>query len=156
MCVHTFPTGDESSHKFRSSGCSPSLISEIFFIKAHPETHPYLQSYSTSRWCQGGELEWDTKAIISILQIVDDKNYKTLWKALYHKNVAEINLARAIVPAERLTRSGTAIHEWIYTALRSQQFNHCPKELLHLPPAIGSKSHPWQFPLKRQICFEYP
>lgn len=102
---------------FRSSACSSGLISDISFMSFHSNSHPCLHPYSTSRWCQEGEWKWDIKAMVSILQAAYDENFKTLGKVLCQKNTAEINLTRVIVPAERHSRSGTATHEGIHTAL---------------------------------------
>lgn len=74
---------DESSQTFRSYMCSSSLVSKIIFMKSHPETHPYLQPYSTSGWCQECEGKRDIKAIMSILQIVYEENLKTLWNKAF-------------------------------------------------------------------------
>lgn len=141
VCSH-ISMGDESSHNFRSSRCSPRLISEIIFMNARE--YPLISAAIFHLWMVPGK--WTGVRYQSCHVNTTNykkKNVKTIWKILCHKNVAEINLTLAVMPAERLVRSGIAIHECIYTAFRFQQVHLCPKQFAHLLTPIDIRSHPW-------------
>lgn len=146
MCVHTFPTGDESSHNFRSSRYSPSFISKIIFIKAPP----WDPSISAAVFHLRMELRWWAGVRYQSYHVRAANclwwKFKTSLKICY-----VIRAWRKLIGQGQLCQLRDLLGQaqWpMNTALRFQQLNLFPKHFMCLLTVVSTRSHPWSASLK--------